>query len=668
MIKKSNCIFCFLLIMMYFPLAYSQFQSKNSKFFIPVNPPKAKYKIDCNIDVQNGRYDIDETITFKNNTGKSLKEIAFFIPGMNTENIEIFMSGKILQLKSGHKTKTDNPVIFCLPQPLKNNSNADFRIKFSRKFPIAQVLEKRSNIPAGDWFPYLWWGFDTHNDYDVKINIPEEYIITTSGLYDKSSGRFRGENIRSFGLMVGKNLEIKEQKAGDVLVRVFHTEKGEKCADVLMETAVDVINFYREHFGFYPYPVLSIIPGGMDFPAGGYPVATNIVAVHGEEKYPQCGELHWKWITAHEIGHQYFIEHVLQKENHFWLVIGLGIFADREWTRAGNLGNSKHYGFIKRYIRGVREGNNTIAVRHADDRENIGFDFNNVVEHGKGYSIISALDFVLGHETFLKIYKKLIHEWGGKRLGTEEFKAVCETETGQNLTWFFDQWVYSSRFLSYGIKSKECTKVGSKFLTDVKIDYNGELKMPVPVVAYFEDKTIQKKYTDRFLEEQVIKFESSAPVKNVKIDPDSVLALVVPPPDPTIQSLTKKLNKFPWQNSDPDKALELFEKAKQLKYNEYRGYLKIGFSLFDGKKYSKALEAFEYMVKHAKKSTLIKMTGFTWQGHMLDLLGRRQEAIEKYNEALKNEDNGNAMQHSQYGITINKKWIEERLNTPFKND
>jgi hypothetical protein len=58
-----------------------------------------------------------------------------------------------------------------------------------------------------------------------------------------------------------------------------------------------------------------------------------------------------------------------------------------------------------------------------------------VVIHSKGYSIISALDVVLGRETFEDIYRKCLNTFGGKRLGWREFQRFCENETGQNQNW-----------------------------------------------------------------------------------------------------------------------------------------------------------------------------------------------------------------------------------------
>jgi proline iminopeptidase len=57
-----------------------------------------------------------------------------------------------------------------------------------------------------------------------------------------------------------------------------------------------------------------------------------------------------------------------------------------------------------------------------------------------------------------------------------------------------------------------------------------------------------------------------------------------------------------------------------------------------------------------------------WQGHMLDLLGQRAEALECYREALKTNNGQSDNCFSGFMLQIDKKWLEDRLKTPFKWD
>jgi len=263
---------------------------------------------------------------------------------------------------------------------------------------------------------------------------------------------------------------------------------------------------------------------------GGYPMATSIVVIHGQEKKADASDLHWKWITAHEIGHQYFGEYVLEKDFPGWLWIGLGIYADREYALAKGWGMRRHSRFIETYLKGHQEGHDTTVAVSSEAYGKIDFDFNNVVIHGKGYAIISALNCVLGRKTFDRIVGRCLAEYVGRRLGAREFQQICEKVSGQDLGWFFDQWVRSNRFLSYEITSRKCREEKGRYVTEITVTCRGTLKMPVPVEAVFTDGTREVRFTDRLSDPCVVAFESDAPLEKARLDPRQELALVKEPP------------------------------------------------------------------------------------------------------------------------------------------
>ena len=202
------------------------------------------------------------------------------------------------------------------------------------------------------WHPRLWWGYPTHDDFEVRIDTPDDYEMAVSGQPTGERGFWKARGVRTCGIVFGRDLQRTEARAGDILVCSLFTSEGRRCAELLMETAVDVIGFYQSQFGFYPHPFLSIVPG-MDRPAGGFPFATGIVSIHGQERLDERSEDFWRWITAHEIGHQYWGEHVLEADFPGWLWIALGIWMDREYARERGLDPEIHRGLIRRYLDGV---------------------------------------------------------------------------------------------------------------------------------------------------------------------------------------------------------------------------------------------------------------------------------------------------------------------------
>ncbi len=629
-----------------------------ANYWVPDIPPQAHYTIDCRIDSSAALLEGTQVIRFTNSTPRPIHRLALDWAISSDQTLEITVKGKPVPIAAEPgQVNLPSPILFDLPQVLRPGKRIELNLKFSRSLPALGTQDK---IKLTVWHPRLWWGFWTHEDFEVKLQVPAEYALATSGRLDEKSGYYRAQGVRSFGLYLGKEHKAIESLAGEVLVRCFYIDRDVELARLLLSTAVDVVNFYGGRFGLYPYQSLTIIPGD-DRPMGGYPVATGMVAIHGQQRFTEVPDTHWKWITAHEIGHQYWLEYVLNKEpiDWGWLMIGMGIYTDREYCRARGM-SDRHRGMMQGYIEGVRQHLDTTIELTAEQLDEVDFDYNNVVEHSKGFSVISALACVLGQETFDRIYQRCLQEFAGRRLGTHEFQAVCEEESKQNLGWFFDQWVRSNRYLSYQITSQKSTKQENRYVTDVRVECLGTLKMPVPVVAYFQDDTQQLQFTDRLLEVNVLKFESTAPLKEVKLDPHGELPLVVPPPEMTEKELSKRTDQMEWTGVGKQ-ALDLFHKAQELNSADFNVWKKLGLTLYDGEYYSEALEAFERAAKLTEGQAWV----IVWQGHILDILGRREEALQRYREALERGEGINS-QHDQYHMRINREWVEERLKTPFQ--
>ena len=628
-------------------------------YWVPREPSRAQYKIDCTIKLaEDFLLQGKEVIFFVNTSSKPMQTFAITWIKHGNQTLRITANGKSVTLPAPLESF---PQDFTLAEPIGPGESLTLEVEFGISVPAPP--EKPNKIgPVTDW-PRLYWGFPSQDDYEVKLEVPEAYTVATTGRFDHKTGRYHAEGVPSFGLYLGKGYQVLEGQAEDVVVRCLYKPGDKKCAELLQETAIDVIKFYREWLGFYPYRILTIIPG-MDRPAGGYPAATSIIVIHGMGRMAEKPELHWRWITAHEIGHQYWSRYVMEKDEPGWLWIGLGIYADREYCRARGMGNQKHLEFMARYVKGVRDGHDTTVNRSQEQRSQIKFDFNNIVIHGKGFSIISALDCILGEALFERIYRRCLKEFTGRRLGLHEFRAVCEQESEQDLGWFFEQWVNSNKYLSYEIASKKCEHKGNTYISEIEIRRLGSLKMPIPVAAHFEDGTSQRTFTNRLRDLDTIRFDSRSPLKDVQLDPDQALPLVAAPPSSGEKELVKAIQDLPWVDAGK-KALEVFKKAQENKMSNPGQWFKLGLTLYDGRYYEQALEAFRNVQIQAQDDPSRACAALVWQGHLLDLLERRNEALKCYNDAL-GKSAGLNMRHDQYGIKLDREWVQKRLKEPFR--
>ncbi len=473
----------------------------------PERAPKAHYRIDAEIDTEGDTVRGQQTVVFTNNSVEAIEALAVEWDGA----ITVRVAGKPLTRKEW---------THVLPQPVAPGSALRLKMEFSG--------------PCGpkNWYPRVHWGdAPAFDGYEVKLRIPGEYAIAASGRLNRETGYYECSGARFFGISWHKELKTEMREVDDVLITAFFTEKRAKCARFCLESAVDAVRFYRSWLGFYPSKSLCILPGASR-PMGGYPFAPGIVVIHGQEQYASKPPLHWQWITAHEVGHQYWGEYVLAEPIPFhsyfnWLMVGMGVYADREYVRARGLGPDKHDAMLNRYRDGVRSWKDTTMEGRASRPD---FDFNNVVIHGKGYATISALANLMGKDAFERVYRRCLKEFAGRPMSSRDLQALCEAEAQEDLAWFFDAWVRSDRFLSYEVASRDCVKQGDSFESAVRVKCLGTLRMPVPVEARFLDGSAQRKTTDRRADESTLRFRSASYLRDAVIDPDKELAITVPPP------------------------------------------------------------------------------------------------------------------------------------------
>jgi hypothetical protein len=593
-----------------------------------------------------------ETIELRNETRQPIGRIA------------LDWYGDVLRVRANGVPASPSPgkysiALFDLPTDVVPGAEIKLEVDFGAPWKLDS---KTGNAITSFLSPRLWWGFGTLDDYEVHLHMPDGYAVATSERYDPDAGLYRAGGVRAFGLFVGKGYESAEADAGDVHVHAVFTAAGRPCAELLLKTALDVIAFYRQQFGFYPQRSLSIVPGG-DSPAGGYPAATGLIVIHGQEKLSDRPEAFWRWITAHEIGHMYWSNYVVGQgpDSLTWLMLGLGLHADREYRRARGIKDG--VGALEQnYISGVKQGLDTTMDVTEEQMAKTQWDFNNTVKHGKSTAMLNALESVVGSGTFSRIYRRCLKEYAGKQLGWREFQRISELESGQDLDWFFKGWVRSSGSANYRVAGQECSPSGSLFNCTVRVERLGEMQMPVTVAARFQDGTEQCAQTDRLADIDELKFQAKAALKEVVIEPDSAVTLAQGPYPPQ-RELMAWVRRMPWSGA-PRAALEAYREAKDLKIDDTDTWAKLGLLLYDARSYPEALEA---MTEAARSDSSWRFAALVWQGHLLDLLGRRPEAVVRYEEALRIPGSP-TMRHDQYHIVLDKNWVEDRLKTPFERE
>ncbi|MGB3861058.1 MAG: alpha/beta hydrolase, partial [Candidatus Aminicenantaceae bacterium] len=128
------------------------------------------------------------------------------------------------------------------------------------------------------------------------------------------------------------------------------------------------------------------------------------------------------------------------------------------------------------------------------------------------------------------------------------------------------------------------------------------------------------------------------------------------------------LGSFDWGWNSSQKLAKKYSREWLEMFDQIGSYLRTGFALYDMENYEEALFVFERMqwVAVEKKEKTYETVALIWQGHMLDLLRRRDEAVSRYGQAAEMNLEDTWM-HGQYELRYSlSPYAKERMKEPFQ--
>ncbi len=214
---------------------------------------------------------------------------------------------------------------------------------------------------------------------------------------------------------------------------VFHQDRDAGIA-TFEEPTREAIEFFSDSIGPYPYAKLAAVQAaGM---GGGMEVASAIF--YGEKSVtgrPAFG------LVAHETAHQWFGDSVTEKDwDDVWLSEGFATYFALLAT--------EHYQGRDAFVAGLKRSRT--AVFRAEDRlpgvavvqTKPWTGIPNAIVYQKGAWVLHMLRGQLGTAKFWAGIREYYHRYRDGNASTTDFRRVLEEISGQDLGWFFDQWLY----------------------------------------------------------------------------------------------------------------------------------------------------------------------------------------------------------------------------------
>jgi hypothetical protein len=232
------------------------------------------------------------------------------------------------------------------------------------------------------------------------------------------------------------------------------------------EKCIEMLAAFKPVFGEYPF--INEKYGMYQFGFGG-----------GMEHQTFTGQGgFWESVTAHELGHQWWGDHVTCRFwNDIWLNEGLATFSEAVWEerKPGSTG-------LPAYLNAMasRRPSNLGIDRavYVTNTASEGAIFSTDSSYRKGAWIAHMLRGIMGDTTFFNSLAAYRAMYQGSAATTDDFRAVCETVSGLNLERYFDQWVYTRGTPSYNYGFTTRTVNGKNYVK-VSLRQTQDATMPV---------------------------------------------------------------------------------------------------------------------------------------------------------------------------------------------
>lgn len=385
---------------------------------------------------------------------------------------------------------------------------------------------------ARTWWPSKDWPSDKPEEVDIRITAPSGNRIVSNGVLVSeidnglTSTAHWNESypIATYLVHLGVypysvSTGSYESIGGETVDLVFYDFPSEVGNNAAGNAIVDdMLAVYEGLFGEYPYPTekyghnQSLFGGGME--------------------HQTCSSIgiYFESLIAHEATHQWWGDLVTcETYNHVWLNEGFATYGEALWLEEA-------YGqeaYLADMLASQYFGPGTVYV---EDPSSFGAIFNSNLSYNKGSWVLHMLRHVLGDTNFFATLAQYRDDFAYSSATTEDFQAVAETVSGQDLNAFFQQWIYGEGYPIYQFEWTG-TPDGPNWTIDLQVDQlqsSQIFEMPIDVVVTTTAGT-ESFVVDSALASEAFQLTVSAEPTKVELDPDNwILRQVFAPiPEPT---------------------------------------------------------------------------------------------------------------------------------------
>ena len=299
---------------------------------------------------------------------------------------------------------------------------------------------------ASSWYPVNDHPLDKAT-YSFAITVPDDLNVAANGrlieIVDNGDGTathiWRSNDLMASYLTIvsiDRHVRVEAESGNGIPIRHYFPEDLAARAFIDFSSTADMMDYFETIFGPYPFEVYGVVVVNSDL---GFAMETQTISLFGRSAI--SGTRSVESTAAHELAHQWYGNSISPARwQDIWLNEGFASYASVLWFEHRDGPDTVTEWETNVYEWLSRDGISIGVPLAAPPNDNL---FYTPLVYVRGALTLHALRLTVGDDIFFDILRTYSERFQYQNATTEDFIGVAEDVSGQDLTDFFDAWLFS---------------------------------------------------------------------------------------------------------------------------------------------------------------------------------------------------------------------------------
>jgi len=575
------------------------------------------------------------------------------------------------QLLQAERVSQDSTVRVSLPNTLTKGSSATLTFEYEGAIqsaddsPVPGLKLAYIGDPityllySGRWFPVVGYGTNRFTS-TISVTVPAGYTVIGSGKQSsgpapdidvknpsaktvrkataaaaKSSAgdgdkttTFTYEDHPSFPgtIIIGKYV-VTTSNEGGLGISIYTTAEHKNFAQNYADTATKEFFFFTSTYGTPFNQNLSVVELPNDTVPSAW--APEIAGIAGRN-FTDKGNYR---LLANTIAHQWFGTMVSPAtKNDWWVSDGGARYAEALYV--DHVAGEGGFQEVTKDMSVGALAYVSVPLADVSHLDTFSPEFQSLVTD-KGGMIYAMLGWVIGEQAFDKTMRTFMEQYAGKPVTVDDLRKVAEQASGQQLTWFFTQWLDSTGAPQFKNKyTVYRTQKGFRVVGEISQDMD-LFRMPIELRIDTDGKTVDQRIEVEGTN-SAYSIDTFGKPRRITIDPNNQVLQN----STELQVRTSIMRgQQDVEQGDLTEALKEFQKALDINRNSSLAHYRIADVFFLQHNYQSAANAYREALNGDGIPRWTEVWSHIQLGMIFDLTGQRERATNEYRQALQTNDN-----------------------------